>query len=88
VANFWCSLNPILKLRNRYDAQTLLLLCLLSTLLASLPQNLHLLTKPTVKNLLLSSISTALAFFMFSYQVRKKFRNEMFGKNQGENFLQ
>merc|ERR1712203_796255 len=51
VANFWCSLDVVMKLRNNLSNPELAKLSGASTLVLALPSNLHLMTRPTVSNL-------------------------------------
>ena len=72
VANFWCSVDIVLKLKQKLDITQLGLLCLASTFVLSLPSNLHLLMSPTARNFHLSQLNTSLVFFMFSFHVHEK----------------
>ena len=72
VANFWCSLDVVVKLKHTLSIPDLAKLSGGVTLLLALPANLHLLIRPTISNLVLSLTSTALAFFLFSFQVHEK----------------
>jgi len=72
VANFWCSADVILKLKQRFDITQLAQLCLVTTLVTSLPSNLHCLVYPSRKSFLFSLVNTSLAFFLFSFQVHEK----------------
>uniref|UniRef100_A0A3Q0RSG6 Alpha-1,3-glucosyltransferase n=1 Tax=Amphilophus citrinellus TaxID=61819 RepID=A0A3Q0RSG6_AMPCI len=71
VANTWCSLNTLIKIRSilSSDSQLYLFAC---TLLAVLPSSIRLVTKPTFWHLKLSLVNSSLAFFLFSYQVHEK----------------
>ena len=72
VANFWCSLNVALKLKDKYDQDTLALGSLAVTVLTVLPSNILLLARPSKANFLGTLLTTSLAFFLFSYQVHEK----------------
>ncbi len=74
VSNFWCTLNLVVKIKQVVpDQEKMVLLCLGSTLAASLPSCLHLLLRPDRRrNLPLCLASTSLAFFLFSFQVHEK----------------
>jgi len=72
VANFWCSLDVVVKLKHTLSIPDLAKLSGGVTLLLALPANLHLLIRPNISNLVLSLTSTALAFFLFSFQVHEK----------------
>ena len=72
VANFWCSLNVLVKIRQFMDATLLARCCLLLTAAFSLPCALHLYCRSNFRNLLISMINVSLAFFLFSYHVHEK----------------
>jgi len=72
VANFWCALDVVVKLKQQLSITQLAQLCLGSTFLLSLPSNLHLVASPSHKTFLLSLVNTAIVFFMFSFQVHEK----------------
>lgn len=73
VANFWCSVSPVLKLNGRYPIATLRRLCLAATLLAIAPASLALLTRRRrAPTFLCGLLATSMAFFLFSYQVHEK----------------
>jgi alpha-1,3-glucosyltransferase len=73
VANIWCSINSVgFKLKESFDQQALLKLCLGSTLLLLLPSNIHLFFRPSIKNFLLSLVNTSFVFFLCSFQVHEK----------------
>lgn len=71
VANFWCALNVVVKLR-KYPSELLRRLSLLATLTFSLPPSLILLVKPKKDLLPLAFATAAWAFFLFSFQVHEK----------------
>merc|ERR1719341_1597466 len=48
VANFWCSLDVVMKLRHNLSIPELAKLSGASTLVLALPSNLHLMTRPTI----------------------------------------
>lgn len=72
VANTWCSLNVLIKIRNILSSDSQLYLSLVCTLLAVVPSSLRLLTKPTFWQFKLALVNSSLAFFLFSYQVHEK----------------
>nr|XP_002129715.1 dolichyl pyrophosphate Man9GlcNAc2 alpha-1,3-glucosyltransferase-like [Ciona intestinalis] len=72
VANVWCSISPVIKIKKLFDQTNILRLCSCSTLLLSLPSCLHLMFHPNVKALKLSLVNVSLMFFLFSYQVHEK----------------
>ncbi|XP_076812639.1 dolichyl pyrophosphate Man9GlcNAc2 alpha-1,3-glucosyltransferase-like [Clavelina lepadiformis] len=72
VANLWCSISPVLKIREIMSKDTILKLCAGTTLFVTLPSCLHLLKSPTSATLRLSLVYVSLVFFLFSYQVHEK----------------
>ena len=72
VANFWCSLSVVYKIKQLHSVGAIASMCLSATVLFLLPTNLVLLADPTPHNLLLSLLNSALAFFLFSFQVHEK----------------
>ncbi|KAJ7986298.1 hypothetical protein DPEC_G00338480 [Dallia pectoralis] len=72
VANTWCSLNVLLKIKTILSSDTQLYLSLAATLLAVLPSSIKLLTKPTLWQFKLALVNSSLAFFLFSFQVHEK----------------
>ncbi|KAJ3355196.1 Glucosyltransferase-like protein [Allomyces javanicus] len=72
VANVWCALSPVLKLRDRFELTTLLRMSLATTIFASLPSLIGLFRHPTRSTLLASLAAVSLAFFLFSFQVHEK----------------
>uniref|UniRef100_A0A6Q2XE79 Alpha-1,3-glucosyltransferase n=1 Tax=Esox lucius TaxID=8010 RepID=A0A6Q2XE79_ESOLU len=72
VANTWCSLNVLIKIKTILSTDTQLYLSLAATLLAALPSSIKLLTKPTLWQFKLALVNSSLAFFLFSFQVHEK----------------
>ncbi|XP_072295016.1 dolichyl pyrophosphate Man9GlcNAc2 alpha-1,3-glucosyltransferase [Eucyclogobius newberryi] len=72
VANTWCSLNVLIKIRSIVSSDFQLYSSLACTVLAVLPSSLRLLTKPTFWQFKLALVNSSLAFFLFSYQVHEK----------------
>uniref|UniRef100_G3NV34 Alpha-1,3-glucosyltransferase n=1 Tax=Gasterosteus aculeatus aculeatus TaxID=481459 RepID=G3NV34_GASAC len=72
VANTWCSLNVLVKVRYILSSDSQIYLSLACTLLAVLPSCVRLLTKPTFWQFKLALANSSLAFFLFSYQVHEK----------------
>lgn len=72
VANFWCTLNLIVKLRLKFDQPVLAKLCLLTTTLSILPSCWMLFRRPNVRNFYLSLFNVSLGFYLFSFQVHEK----------------
>ncbi|KAL2271142.1 hypothetical protein VTJ83DRAFT_513 [Remersonia thermophila] len=71
VANFWCALNVVIKIK-RYPAALLQRAALLATLASIIPPNLVLFFRPRKDLLPLAFAATAWGFFLFSYQVHEK----------------
>ena len=71
VANFWCALNVVVKLR-KYPSELLQQASLLATLAAIAPPCLAIFLKPRKELLPLALSTTAWAFFLFSFQVHEK----------------
>ncbi|MED6282876.1 Glucosyltransferase-like protein [Characodon lateralis] len=72
VANTWCSLNTLIKIRSILTGDSQLYLSFAFTLLAALPSSIRLLIKPTFWHFKLALVNSSLAFFLFSYQVHEK----------------
>ncbi|KAH7376565.1 ALG8 glycosyltransferase family ALG6 [Plectosphaerella cucumerina] len=71
VANFWCTLNLVVKLRH-LPPPVLQKAALGATLLSIIPPNLILFIRPRKQLLPLGLAATAWGFFLFSYQVHEK----------------
>lgn len=72
VANMWCSLNILIKIRAILSSDSQIYLSAACTLLAVLPSSVRVLTKPTFWQFKLALANSSLAFFLFSYQVHEK----------------
>lgn len=72
VANIWCAINVVCKLRRMLTNAQLATMCLALTTCAVLPSCVGLYRSPTRKVFVLSLINSALAFFLFSFQVHEK----------------
>ncbi|XP_072276816.1 dolichyl pyrophosphate Man9GlcNAc2 alpha-1,3-glucosyltransferase [Pyxicephalus adspersus] len=72
VANVWCTLSVLFKIKSVLSADTQLKLSLICTLLGVLPTCLKLTVNPTLKGFKLSLVNCALSFFLFSFQVHEK----------------
>lgn len=72
VANFWCTLNVLVKIRRFLEPTVVARYCLLITALVSFPCGVHLYLKNSLRNLYLCLINVSLAFFLFSYHVHEK----------------
>ncbi|KAF5516300.1 putative dolichyl pyrophosphate Man9GlcNAc2 alpha-1,3-glucosyltransferase [Colletotrichum siamense] len=71
VANFWCALNVVVKLR-KYPSELLQRGALLLTTASIIPPNLVLFFRPRKSLLPLAFATTAWGFFLFSFQVHEK----------------
>ena len=83
VANFWCTLNIVVKLRTIFSTTALTRIALLATIIAILPSMAIMFyvtsnsppskkAPPAVALLLHAMLATSLAFFLFSFQVHEK----------------
>ncbi|KAI1892111.1 hypothetical protein AGOR_G00150600 [Albula goreensis] len=72
VANTWCSMNVLIKIRNQLSTDAQIYLSLISTLLAILPSSIKLFLNPTFWQFKLALVNSSLAFFLFSFQVHEK----------------
>ncbi|KAG9251571.1 glycosyltransferase family 57 protein [Emericellopsis atlantica] len=71
VANFWCALNVVLKIKN-YPTELLQKAALVATLLAIVPPNIIIFFRPRKATMPLAFAATAWGFFLFSWQVHEK----------------
>ncbi|XP_075037912.1 dolichyl pyrophosphate Man9GlcNAc2 alpha-1,3-glucosyltransferase [Mixophyes fleayi] len=72
VANIWCSLSVLFKIKSILSADTQLKLSLACTLLSVLPSCVRLTAQPTLRGFKLALVNCALSFFLFSFQVHEK----------------
>lgn len=72
VANIWCPLETLFKLRSKMSKEALFKLSTMATLIAILPSSIHLYLNANMKNFKCSLTISALAFFLFSFQVHEK----------------
>lgn len=72
VANVWCSLSVVIKLKNIFSQEQLIALCGATTLMLHVPLMWHLLTRPSQRSLRYGLVISSLIFFLFSYQVHEK----------------
>ncbi|KAG0296899.1 Glucosyltransferase-like protein, partial [Linnemannia gamsii] len=72
VANVWCAVNIVIKLRERFAIEDLVRFSTLATLLSFLPSLIHLIAKPTKRGLIYGLINSSLSFFLLSFQVHEK----------------
>ncbi|KAI9032267.1 glycosyl transferase [Hyaloraphidium curvatum] len=72
VANVWCALSVVVKLRDFFSQGSLAILSIGATLLAALPSLVDLFLRPSSVRLLYSLVCVSLSFFLFSFQVHEK----------------
>lgn len=72
VANIWCCLSVIVKLKQIYNIDFLIKLSTGLTLLGTLPTGLHLLWRPSLQSFRYALINSSLVFFLTSFQVHEK----------------
>uniref|UniRef100_A0A8D0HAZ4 Alpha-1,3-glucosyltransferase n=1 Tax=Sphenodon punctatus TaxID=8508 RepID=A0A8D0HAZ4_SPHPU len=72
VANIWCSLSVLVKIKAVLPPQTQLKLSFALTFLSLLPACIKLTLQPSLKGLKFALASCALSFFLFSFQVHEK----------------
>ncbi|KAJ1986424.1 Glucosyltransferase-like protein [Dimargaris cristalligena] len=72
VANFWCASNVVLKLRHVWKQEALVKLSAAVTLAALLPACYAVARRPTLPRFLYALAISALAFFLFAFQVHEK----------------
>ncbi|KAG4303643.1 hypothetical protein PCANB_000099 [Pneumocystis canis] len=72
VANVWCALNIIIKLKQKYSTENLAKLSLIATSISILPSSMILFFKPKKELLLWGLTCCAFGFFLFSFQVHEK----------------
>lgn len=72
VANVWCAINVVFKLREIFTNAQLAKICLIATTCAVLPSCINLYLTPKKDTFIVSLINSALAFFLFSFQVHEK----------------
>ncbi|KFP88179.1 Dolichyl pyrophosphate Man9GlcNAc2 alpha-1,3-glucosyltransferase [Apaloderma vittatum] len=72
VANIWCSLSVLIKIKNIVSPQTQLKLSFAITFLSVLPTCIKLTVQPSLRGFKFALVSCALSFFLFSFQVHEK----------------
>lgn len=72
VANFWCALNIVVKVRTLLPTEHLPKVALAATLASVAPPNVLLFLRPRKELLPLAFAATAWGFFLFSFQVHEK----------------
>ncbi|CAH9067209.1 unnamed protein product [Cuscuta europaea] len=72
VANFWCTSSVLVKWKRLFSSQSLRLLSLAATVSSCIPSMMMLILAPSKPNFLYGLLSSALSFYMFSFQVHEK----------------
>ncbi|KAL4458164.1 hypothetical protein ABPG75_013029 [Micractinium tetrahymenae] len=72
VANFWCASSRFVKWARLLSQGRLVQLCGAATLAAAAPAMAAQVVRPTPRGFLLCLANSAMAFFLFSYQVHEK----------------
>lgn len=72
VANFWCVVEIVLKLRRFLNMSQLVKLSAITTLSSILPSSLAMMVSPSFMNFKYNLVISSLGFFLFSYQVHEK----------------
>ncbi|XP_071983759.1 dolichyl pyrophosphate Man9GlcNAc2 alpha-1,3-glucosyltransferase [Engystomops pustulosus] len=72
VANVWCSLSLLLKIKSVLSPDTQLQLSFACTALGALPSCIKLTAHPNIRGFTLTLVTCALSFFLFSFQVHEK----------------
>jgi hypothetical protein len=72
VANFWCSVSPVLRMKEWFSVPALIKICAGSTLIAMAPSCVLTLLKPSKDNFILCLIASSFSFFFFGFQVHEK----------------
>ncbi|NWW19672.1 ALG6 glucosyltransferase, partial [Falcunculus frontatus] len=72
VANIWCSLSVLIKIKNVISPRTQLKLSFAVTFLSLLPACIKLTVQPSLRGFKFALVSCALSFFLFSFQVHEK----------------
>ncbi|XP_015785902.1 dolichyl pyrophosphate Man9GlcNAc2 alpha-1,3-glucosyltransferase [Tetranychus urticae] len=72
VANIWCSLEVLIKLKRLVSASNMAKISAITTLICLLPSSFHLFKNPTIKNFIYNMAGTSLIFFLLSFQVHEK----------------
>ncbi|KAI8066674.1 glycosyl transferase [Gongronella butleri] len=72
VANVWCTLNVLIKLRTYLSTDATVKLSLVATLCAVIPISIQLGIQPSRRRFIYALVNSSLAFFLFSFQVHEK----------------
>lgn len=72
VANFWCATSSVIKWRSLVAAPLMVRLSAAATLAAAAPAMVQQVLRPSASGLPLAMANSAMAFYMFAYQVHEK----------------
>ncbi|XP_054273152.1 probable dolichyl pyrophosphate Man9GlcNAc2 alpha-1,3-glucosyltransferase [Macrosteles quadrilineatus] len=72
VANFWCMINVIYKLKSVVSNVSMAKICGVCTLVAVAPTSFNVFWNSSPLKFIYSLVNSSLAFFLFSYQVHEK----------------
>jgi hypothetical protein len=79
VANVWCTTSVVIKWNIWFSRETLVRLCMISTIASHWPiffaflrKMNHFVAKLTIQDLIIWCLHSSLCFFLFSYQVHEK----------------
>jgi alpha-1,3-glucosyltransferase len=72
VANFWCALSVLVKLKQLFSLEQLIQISIISTLIAVLPACFYVFRKPVGISFIYALAISSLGFFLFSFQVHEK----------------
>uniref|UniRef100_A0A8R1TJF0 Alpha-1,3-glucosyltransferase n=1 Tax=Onchocerca volvulus TaxID=6282 RepID=A0A8R1TJF0_ONCVO len=72
VANFWCAINILYKLKSNFEIFVLLRVSTIAVFVTNIPCLLCLFYRPTITNFKYSLLASSLSFFLFSFQVHEK----------------
>ncbi|XP_019182415.1 PREDICTED: probable dolichyl pyrophosphate Man9GlcNAc2 alpha-1,3-glucosyltransferase [Ipomoea nil] len=72
VANFWCTSSVLVKWKILFSSQALRLISLAATISSCIPSMMMLILVPSKQNFLYGLLSSALSFYLFSFQVHEK----------------
>lgn len=72
VSNMWCTANIIFKFKTMFSNEEMAIVCMITTFVAIVPSCLDLMFSPNRRKFVYALINSALAFFLFSFQVHEK----------------
>ncbi|OBZ85578.1 putative dolichyl pyrophosphate Man9GlcNAc2 alpha-1,3-glucosyltransferase, partial [Choanephora cucurbitarum] len=72
VANVWCAINIVIKLKQIMSIEATVRLSLLATLAVVIPISIHLGIAPSRRRFLYAMVNSSLGFFLLAFQVHEK----------------